>query len=80
VLARFKDEDIDTLCRHCELESIRVSIENLRTFPFIAEALAENRLNIHGVYFDIESGSLMELDQNVGEFRAIDLPDRSVRP
>jgi carbonic anhydrase len=57
-----------------------VSIENLRTFPFIAEALAENRLNIHGVYFDIESGSLMELDQNVGEFRAIDLPDRSVRP
>ncbi len=80
VLARFKDEDIDTLCRHCEMESIRVSIDNLRTFPFIAEALGEHRLTLHGVYFDIESGTLMELDQGAGEFRTIDLPDRSVRP
>lgn len=49
------------LWRQCELESIATSIENLRSFPFIAEAEKNRGLAIVGIYFDIEKGQLLEL-------------------
>lgn len=61
-------EEEDVLCRHCELESIIVSMQNLRTFPFIQSALKAGRLELHGVYFDLESGELSLLNQQTGLF------------
>jgi carbonic anhydrase len=58
------------LCR-CELESIRVSIENLRTFPFVTDAVRERGLAILGIYFDLEKGELLELDERTGEFTQV---------
>lgn len=69
----FTPEQQDVLCRHCELESIVISIENLKTFPFIIEALAESRLELHGAYFDLESGELYELDQQSRSFQSLTL-------
>lgn len=66
-------EDQDALWRHCELESIRTSIENLRSFPFVEEALQNRGLNVLGLYFDLETGEMLELNEKDGEFSAIAL-------
>jgi carbonic anhydrase len=44
-----------------EHEGIRVSLENLLTFPWIAERVADGRLRLHGAHFDIRTGVLARL-------------------
>jgi carbonic anhydrase len=44
--------------RALELETVRVSIANLRTFAPVAEREAAGRLTIHGAYFGIREGVL----------------------
>ncbi len=62
-----------TLWRQAELESIRTSIENLRSFPFVADAVKSRNLQILGIYFDLERGELLELDEPSGQFRTLPL-------
>jgi carbonic anhydrase len=45
----------------CERESIKLSLENLLTFPWIAERVAAGRLQLTGTIFDIRSGILASL-------------------
>lgn len=47
--------------------SIRNSIRNLRTFPYVAALEAEDKLAVHGAWFDISSGELWIMDTN-GDF------------
>jgi len=54
----------------CEHEAVRLSLKNLMTFPWIAEAVAAERLRLHGCYFDIRSGILERLGAD-GAFRPI---------
>ena len=35
------------------------SLNNLLTFPFIAEAVADGKLEVHGAWFDVGTGTLM---------------------
>lgn len=51
-----------------ELETVKVSIANLRTFPCIPEREAAGRLRILGAYFAIADGVLHVLDEAIGEF------------
>jgi carbonic anhydrase len=51
----------------CEQETIRLSLENLLTFPWIASRLAAGTLRLHGAHFDIRAGELSVLD-DVGCF------------
>ena len=53
--------------RELELETVRVSIANLRTFPCIPEREAAGRLTIHGAYFAIADGELHIMD-DAGKF------------
>ena len=46
-------------CR--EHETVRLSIRNLMTFPWIAERVAAGRLRIRGFHFGIRSGALREI-------------------
>jgi carbonic anhydrase len=71
VLLKFPNSDIEIQCGHCELESLRISINNLRTFPFVQQAIKERDLNLIGAYFDIEQGQLLELNESTGEFAVI---------
>lgn len=41
-----------------ELETVRVSLANLRSFPFVAEREAAGKLRLHGAYFAIADGAL----------------------
>jgi len=45
----------------CERESIRHTIDNLMTFPWVAERVNEGKLELHGWHFDIENGVLDRL-------------------
>jgi carbonic anhydrase len=45
----------------CEHELIKVSLNNLMTFPWIAERVAAGTLTLHGAWFDIRIGALMIL-------------------
>lgn len=73
VLEHHSGADDDTLCRHGELESIVTSLQNLRTFPFVLSAIQERGMSLMGIYFDLEQGTLMEYDDEVGHFRNIEL-------
>ena len=50
--------------RALELETVRVSIANLRTFPCIPEREAAGTLKIHGAYFAIRDGVLHVMDDS----------------
>ncbi len=47
--------------------SIRNSINNLRTFPYVQQLEAEGKLQVHGAWFDISTGELWVMDVN-GDF------------
>jgi carbonic anhydrase len=41
-----------------EREAVLVSLQNLGTFPFVAEAQRSGMLTLHGTWFDIGTGEL----------------------
>ncbi len=52
-----------------EHEAVRISLANLTTFPWVAEAVAEGRLTLHGAHFGVATGRLVLLDPATGAFR-----------
>lgn len=51
-------------CTVCEKAGILRSLDNLMTFPWIAERVSLGKLDVHGWYFDMETGQLLSyLDQ-----------------
>jgi carbonic anhydrase len=53
--------DGDERLTRCEAEVVRLSLANLRSFPWIAEAVAAGRLELGGFWFDIATGVLARL-------------------
>ena len=51
-----------------ERASIRQSIANLRTFPFVSILEDRKRLGLHGAWFDIAEGELWTMDPETGDF------------
>lgn len=51
-----------------ELETVRLSLTNLRSFPFIAKKEAAAELKLHGCHFAIAEGQLFVLDENESSF------------
>ena len=67
VEAAEKDPELDAQ-RALEHETVRVSLRNLRDFPFVAEREREGSLKLHGAWFAIKSGKLHVLNEQNGEF------------
>jgi carbonic anhydrase len=65
------DQPIEAQAKALEFASVRHSIENLETFPFVKERLADGRLRLRGGYFDIADGKLFALDPQSGTFEAV---------
>ena len=55
----------------CEQESIKVSLANLKTFPWVAERVNSGTLALHGAWYDIESGILQHLQED-GSFKDVE--------
>ncbi len=54
-----------------EREAVRVSLSNLRTFPWVIEREQAGSLSLHGGHFSIAEGRLYMLDEAEGEFRPV---------
>lgn len=50
----------------CEHEAVRVSLRNLMTFPWVAEAVGDGRLALHGAHFGVATGRLLLVDAGGG--------------
>lgn len=55
-----------------ELEAVKVSLFNLRTFPYVADKVESGELNLRGAHFAISDGILRVLDDRTGEFSPTD--------
>lgn len=67
-----RHEHLDTAAvREMEWEAVKLSLRNLRTFPFIAERESAGRLKVHGGHFSIAEGLLYLLDEAEGIFRPV---------
>ena len=51
-----------------EYEAVKLSLDNLMTFPWIAERVADGTLHLHGAWFAVHSG-VLDLLQPDGSFR-----------
>jgi carbonic anhydrase len=54
--------------RALELEAVKVSLRNLRSFPWVRTREAEGSLKLHGAYFAIAEGVLHVLDEETGRY------------
>ncbi len=54
--------------RALERETVKTSIANLRSFPFVRDAEAAGTLRLTGALFAIADGSLHTLDERSGQF------------
>jgi carbonic anhydrase len=63
-----------------ERENIKLSLERLRSFPFVAQAVQEGRLTLEGGIFAVADGQLERLDPDSGEFRPVHENPPQTRP
>ncbi len=68
VLARHQGSSTAVRLRALEMEGVKTSIKNLRTFPCIQTLEGKGKVALHGAYFDIASGTLSILNHLSGEF------------
>ena len=57
--------------RALEKQSVLTSLENLMTFPFVQDAVKEGSLSVHGLWNDIEEGTLEQYLPSEGTFKVI---------
>jgi len=67
---RSEHADIDNreAGRAMELAAVRVSLDNLMTFPCIQEKVRRGTLNLRGAFFAISDGVLHVMDEATGDF------------
>lgn len=58
----------EEMLRHTEEEIILLSAENLKSYPSVANALAENRVIIRPWLFNMESGELLQYSHDFKQF------------
>jgi carbonic anhydrase len=58
---------IERLCK----ESIRQSVQNIRTFPWAKNLEERGKLKLHGAYFGVADGRLQVLDEASGSFEPV---------
>lgn len=71
VLAELPSKPPALQARACEQAAILVSLENLMTYPWIAERVAAGEMHLHGWYFDIVQGELLRYQPTRNAFEPI---------
>ncbi|GBU17186.1 MULTISPECIES: carbonic anhydrase [Methylobacterium] len=67
-VARAGDSSAPDYITRLEHAMVSQSIENLLTFPFVAERVADGRLALHGAHFGVATGDLWVRDPATGDF------------
>lgn len=71
VLAELPDKPPALQARACEQAAILVSLENLMTYPWVAQRVAAGAMHLHGWHFDIAEGSLLRYNPAHNAFESI---------
>ncbi|MBN4060839.1 carbonic anhydrase [bacterium AH-315-I18] len=71
ILTNLPDKSPEIQRRAAEQAAILLSIENLHTFPFIEQRIKAGTLALHGWYFDLDQGELLEYCANQGVFKKL---------
>lgn len=61
-------DPIEDYAERLAKESVKQTIENLRSFPCVKTLEGRGRLHLHGAYFGVLDGNLLILDPASGEF------------
>ncbi|MDD1678868.1 MAG: carbonic anhydrase [Methanomicrobiales archaeon] len=48
--------------RMLEQENVRLQLEHLRKYPLVKNAIKEGKISLHGLYYNLEDGSLTRLE------------------
>ena len=64
-------EDPEEQLRELEKQSVLISLENLMTFPWLAEKVASGALTLHGMWTDIGEGGLEYYDPTATRFAPV---------
>lgn len=68
VVDKYPDVAGDKLLSITVQENVLVQLENLRTHPAVAAALARGKVKLHGWVYKIETGEVFEFDPERGQF------------
>ncbi|AGH81825.1 carbonate dehydratase [Psychromonas sp. CNPT3] len=63
----------DQLSRYngCEQQGIQQSLENLMTFPWVAERVRSGTLSLHGWRYNLKTSELCAMDEKNGQFTKV---------
>ena len=64
-------EDEAERVRALEREAVKVSLENLMTFPFVKSAVGRDELTLHGLWVNIGTGGLEQYDSQTDGWMSI---------
>ena len=59
--------------RIAEMEALKISLQNVQSFPFVQQAISNRNLNVIAVYFDLELGQLWEYDNLTQQFKQLEI-------
>jgi carbonic anhydrase len=71
VMAAMPDTDLDEQSCACSRKALTVSLDNLKTYPWISERLERNTISLHGWYFNLANGQLDQYDQQQQSFKKL---------
>lgn len=54
-------KEVKNRSRLIEQENVRLQIEHLKTYPVVTGALQAGQIQIHGLYYDLETGALSKI-------------------
>lgn len=71
VLQQLPNKTPEVQAHACEQASILISLENLRSYPWISKRVELGKLALHGWYFDMDKGELLQYQQESGKFEVL---------
>lgn len=71
VLALMPGESLDDQACACSRRALVASLENLLTYPWVAEKADRNKLEIHGWYFNLSEGDLQRYNKASDQFESL---------
>ena len=66
IVEKARDETLkgDAQYRQVERDAVKISLDNLRTFPWLKDSIDDGRLTLHGWLFDLDVGDLFAMGDN----------------
>ena len=68
VLKKMPGANLDDQACACSRRALAYSLDNLRTYPWVARRIERNNLQLHGWYFNLAAGELERFDEDQDKF------------